>query len=53
MFFIDFGDFLNDSLPFGFNTMKANLLFCMFFYFQGPYRHQMDPIFLSCHFVKK
>jgi hypothetical protein len=53
MFSIDSVDFLNDPLSFGFNTTKQISLFLHVFDFQGPPRHQTDPIFLSCHFFQE
>jgi hypothetical protein len=39
MFSIEFGNFLNNSLSFGFNTAKQFFLFLHVFDYQGPFEH--------------
>jgi hypothetical protein len=50
MFSIDFRDFLNDLLSFGFNIAKHIFLLLRVFDFQGPFERQTDPNFLPHHF---
>jgi hypothetical protein len=51
MFSIDFRDFLNDILSFGFNIAKHIFLLLRVFDFQGPFERQTDPNFLPHHFL--
>jgi hypothetical protein len=53
MFFIDFRDFLNNPLYFGFNFAEHETLFLRIFEFQGASGCQMNSIFLPRHFFKE
>jgi hypothetical protein len=46
MFSIDFGDFLNNPLSFGFNTTGHICLFLHVFEFDGPLGCQTEPIYI-------
>jgi hypothetical protein len=52
MFCIDSGDFLNDPLSFGFNTMRQSFLVLHVFDFQGPSARQTEPIFLPHQYFR-
>jgi hypothetical protein len=53
LFSIDYEGFINNPLPFGFNTLNRIPLFLHVFEFQGPSKRQTYPNFLPDHFFRK
>jgi hypothetical protein len=51
MFSVESGDFLNNPLSFGFNSIGQVIIFFHIFDFQGPSTRQMDQIFLTHNFL--